>query len=259
MKLLHTSLRCCVSAFLFTGCGDDAAATVDVTAAELSDSSASDVGETAIPQETTESGDVAADSVLDTDGLSPCEKACVEQHPTGSSLLKAWLDCQEDACKAFDPTTEEGDACIFASFSPDNPDAACGDETQRCFSNTDAGCKELVDLAADRCEPAALPMSEEALGGVSLCIIEVGWNATPAVQALAWPLYLCVFSGPPNGCVEECLLGADACRACAADKCKVFYDPCIANSSGTPITPAVVPADAADCRAVFQCMNSCGP
>jgi hypothetical protein len=100
-------------------------------------------------------------------------------------------------------------------------------------------------------------MSEQELLMAGLCMIELGWNATPSVQALAWPLYLCTFAEGDAGCMSECLGGAEACRACAASKCKDGYGACHANSSGTAITPAPVPADAASCRDAFRCLNSC--
>lgn len=250
---------------LALGCGDDkdAAATdtamTDTAVADIaaSDSAPSDSAVEVAPTDTVASGDTEP---FDTAGLSSCEKACVEANPQGAVMLKGWIDCQVAACAELDPESEEAGLCNFMSWSPDNPAAACGDETRACFSGPDAGCKELVDLAAARCEPAQLPMSEEQLGGAAMCMISLGFNAAPTVQALAWPLYMCVFADPPQGCAIACLDGADACRACAAEQCKDAYDACIANSSGTAITFAPPAGDKAKCQDAFVCMNSCaGP
>lgn len=257
-----------------SACGDDESGSNDTSGGDTSQPADTSGGETTAPAdtsggETTAPADTieAPDTAQDTAGgdtsmppLGPCEQACVEAHPVGVPLLMQWFGCQEAACAAFEPGTPEFDGCNMMSWTPDNPDAACQAETQKCFSNTDAGCKELVDLAAVACEPETLPMSEQELGMAGLCMIELGWNATPAVQALAWPLYTCVFFAEGEaGCASECLGGADACRECAASKCQAPYDACIANSSGAAITPAEVPADAADCRGAFRCMMSCMP
>lgn len=254
-------------------CGDDDPATKDTGGADTAsvpDTSGPDT--TASPDaadaDSAGPGDTAAapDGTEDTTPgdtemppLGPCEQACVEAHPVGVPLLMQWLGCQEAACANFEPGTAEYDGCVYMSWTPDNPAAACKGETQKCFSNTDAGCKELVDLAAASCEPESLPMSEEQLGMAGLCMVELGWNAAPGVQALAWPLYMCVFGEGEAGCTAECLGGADACRACAASKCKAPYDACIADARGALITPAAVPADAADCRGAFRCVMSCFP
>jgi len=259
--------------FASAACGDDDPGPKD-TSGDTSPPADTSAGETTLPADTA-GGDSgapadtieASDTAPETAGgdtsmppLGPCEQACVDAHPVGVPLFMQWLGCQEVACAAFEPATPEFDFCTMMSWTPDNPDAACKAETQRCFSNTDAGCRELVDLAAATCEPESLPMSEEQLGMAGLCMIELGWNATPAVQALAWPLYTCVFfTEGEAGCAAECAGGADACRACAALKCQAPYDACIADTSGAPITPAAVPADAADCRDAFRCMMSCFP
>ena len=252
---------------LALGCGDDKdAAPSDTTMADTavadlgaSDSAPSDSAFEVAPSDTVASGDTATEP-FDTAGLSPCEKACVEGNPEGALLLKGWIDCQVAACAEFDPESEEGGFCNFMSWSPDNPSAACGDETRACFSGPDAGCKELVDLAAARCEPAQLPMSEEELGGAGMCMINLGFNATPAAQALAWPLYMCVFADPSQGCGIACRDGADACRTCAAEQCKDAYDACIANSSGSAITFAPATGDKAKCQDAFVCTSNCaGP
>lgn len=250
---------------LAPGCGDDAADPVKdtaVTDTAATDTSAGDVvNDSSANDSAAEATADAAAPPFDTAGLSACEKDCVTAHPEGAVLLKGWLDCQVESCAEFDPESEEGGFCNFMSWTPDNPEAACGAETRACFSGPDAGCKELVDLAAVRCEPAELPMSEDQLmGAAAMCMINLGFNATPAVQALAWPLYMCVFGDPSQGCGIACRDGAAACRACAAEQCKDLYDGCIANSSGTAITLTPPTGDKARCQDAFTCMNSCaGP
>ena len=264
-------LIACASCILLSSsaCGDDDAKPQDSSDTSVADTSTGDTatGDTTQIQDTAQDTAVTPDAVEDTTTadtgappFGPCEQACVEAHPVGAQLFMQWLGCQDEACAAFEPGTQDFDVCIGMSWTPDNPTAACKAETQKCFSNTDAGCKELVDLAAASCEPETLPMTEEQLGMAGLCMIELGWNAAPEVQALAWPIYVCAFFNEGEaGCASECLGGADACRACAASKCKAPYDACVANSSGAPITPAEVPADAADCRGAFKCMMMCAP
>lgn len=250
--LVFGAMSWCV--IVTAACGDDEAAADTMT-----------TGDATSAADATSTGDTTSTATGDADAsegppLTPCEQACVTAHPTGAALLDAWFTCQEEACADEEPGSAAAEMCINGTWDPANPTAACAAETERCFSNTDGGCNELIDLAAVACEPEQLPMDEEQLGMAGLCMIELGWNATPEVQALAWPLYVCAFFNEGEaGCAEECADGADACRACAATKCKATYDACEAHSTGTPITPAAVPADAEDCRAAFRCVMMCMP
>lgn len=219
------------------------------------DSSATSGPETVDPAD---SGESDADTESDGEGpiFTECDQACIDGHPSGFPLLAEWFGCQEEACAEFERGSQEYDDCTYLSWAPESPDATCRAETSRCFSSTATGCRELMDLGAATCEPETLPMDDAALSVAMICLVQVGWNAAPEVQALAWPLWGCAL-GSPQGCWEECKAGADGCRACAAEKCGPLYDACLADTSGAPIEVETPSEEVQQCRDLFDCVLAC--
>jgi hypothetical protein len=185
-----------------------------------------------------------------------CFRTCFESEPAGAELFGAWGMCMDNACGHLDPETEEGGQCFFDAFSPTAATAPCRAETQACFTGPIQGCRELLDSAAQECEPATLPMTEEMLDGVAWCLISHGWQAGAEAQALAWSLLNCAFplDGSP-GCVESCMDGAAACRACAETTCAAQYTACTDHTAtaGAALTP-----EQASCQRIMTCQTGCG-
>jgi hypothetical protein len=185
-----------------------------------------------------------------------CRRDCEATRAPGVAPYEAFADCLSTSCKQFDPESEEYGNCTGAAFDPTNPAAACKAQTAACFSGPIAGCKELLEFAEERCEPATLPVtSEMAALEMIWCLIESGWYATPAVQAKAWPLFGCVMNDPPQGCGEQCAQGRGPCRACAQEACGELYDACIADTAAT--TDTTLPADKRACQEIHTCVNWC--
>lgn len=228
----------------------DSTATTD-SATTTQDDSATSETETGDPADTGDQGDVEVPI------FTECQQACIDGNPGGFPLLGEFVGCQEAACAEFEIGSQEWDDCSYRSWAPEFPDAACRAETSRCFASTGTGCRELIDLGAATCEPETLPMDDAALGAATICLVQVGWDATPEVQALAWPLWGCTFGNPVTGCFEECKAGADACRTCAAENCKPLYDACYAHTSGAPIEVEPPSGEVQQCRDLLDCMLGC--
>lgn len=194
-----------------------------------------------------------------TEQEAKCRQDCEATRATGTPLYESFVGCLQTTCKQFEGDEEKLGNCMNSAFDPGNGAAACKAQTGACFSGPIPGCKQLMEFAEEKCEPAQLPITDEMAGFEMIwCLISSGWLATPAVQAKAWPLYQCVMLDPPEGCLDECAKGRGPCRACAQVKCADLYTACL-NDSATWNGDATIPADRQACQDIHTCVNFCLP
>jgi hypothetical protein len=188
----------------------------------------------------------------------PCVQACLDDpaNAAGKAALESFLGCLEDTCGDID--SEDSTPCIAHNVSHAEATAACKVETEACFSGPTAGCRELAARIETVCTPTTLPAGEFEMFMAIGCILTEGSKGMPAAQAVAWPLFQCVFPlDGEGGCGEECRGGGAACRACAEQRCGSLYGACMEQSAPAPANPEP-PPDKAACQAIWLCSIDCG-
>src|SRR3954447_11831644 len=79
------------------------------------------------------------------DMADPCVAQCTMGQPVGTPMAMAFFDCMNTACQQYPADSAEQQQCISDAVDPSNPNAACRDVTDKCFTGMIGGCKELAD------------------------------------------------------------------------------------------------------------------